>query len=448
MTGATLVTIVIMMPTTEEGKDEERYSDEGSEFGDELSLEEGRPQDGTGRLPLLQESGGTPQIGSTQQQKMLEQGRPPLMEMQSRTSPAQREKSDPLEPRTAKPPPPLGGPRIKKNLKKNEKFQDVERTGQWGTISRNEKIFAAFVVIAVIGGVVAAVVLLTGSKGSKAAATTSPPTLSPSKQPEIDSKAQFPVIIDAMMAVNDSNVAFFPPDIGFFTPELINDKSKFPPHRAMAWILHEDPYDASPDNPWLILRFALASFYYTLNGDAWTNKRNWLTEESACNWHGISCDTTSEFLYEIDLAKNNLTGRIPLELGLFPELRSLVLTSNHLVGTIPADVLGNIPELSILFLNDNKLSGDLAQLSSLNSNNFLCKLEKIEIASDRYLKTDTILNPIYNCSATMVIHQNNITGFWPRNFCPRSGDPPVFTTFTLDCFNTTRCLCCDGNNCY
>lgn len=411
-----------MLTTTEEEKDEERYSDEeGSEFDDELSLEEGRLQDGTGTLPLLQESGGIPQLGSTQQHEVSEQGRPPLVERQFRNSPAHREKIDPLEPQTAKSPSPPVGPRTKKSLKKNEKFQDVEKTGQWGTISRNEKIFGAIVVIAVIGGVVAAVLLLTGGKGSKAAASTSPPTLSPSKQPEIDATAQFPVIIDAMMAVNDSNVAFFPADIGYFSPELINDKSKFPPHRAMAWILHEDPYDASPDNPWLVLRFALASFYYTLNGDRWTNKENWLTGESACNWHGISCDTTSEFLYEIDLAKNNLTGHIPRELGLFPELRSLVLTSNHLVGTIPADVLGNIPELSILFLNDNKLSGDLAQLSSLNSNNFL---------------------------STMVIHQNNITGFWPRNFCPRAGDPPVFTTFTLDCFNTTRCLCCDGNNCY
>ena len=370
---------IAMMPTTEEEKEEEQYSDEGSEFEDELSLEEGRPQDGTERFPLRQESGGIPQLGSTREQTVPEQQGPPLVEMQSGNSHAQVTKSDPLAPRTAKPPPPAGGPRAKKSLKKNEKFEDVEKTGQWGSISRNEMIFGTFVVLAVIGGVVAAIVILTGGKGSKAAASTSPPTLSPSKQPAIDAAVQFPVILDAMTAVNDSNVALFPADIGFYTPDIVTDKSKFPPFRAMAWILNEDPHDSSPDDPWLVLRFALAAFYYTLNGEMWANNENWLTGESACKWHGVSCDTTSEFLYEIDLAKNNLTGRIPLELALLPDLRSLVLTSNHLVGTIPADMLGNMPELSILFLNDNRLSGDLAQLSSLNSHNFLCKLEKSKL---------------------------------------------------------------------
>jgi hypothetical protein len=64
---------------------------------------------------------------------------------------------------------------------------------------------------------------------------------------------------------------------------------------------------------------------------------------------------------------------MPAELALLTDLRSIVLQRNEITGTIPSEMLGNLPVLSILFLNDNKLQGDLAEIEPLRDNGILCK---------------------------------------------------------------------------
>ncbi|KAL0542011.1 hypothetical protein IC582_022097 [Cucumis melo] len=74
------------------------------------------------------------------------------------------------------------------------------------------------------------------------------------------------------------------------------------------------------------------------------------------------------FLVKIDLSKNHLVGSIPSEVIMLKGLFGLNLSHNNLVGTIPAEI-GEMKVLESLDLSFNKLSGpiprSLSKLSSL-----------------------------------------------------------------------------------
>lgn len=408
----------------EEGKEEERQSEALAEFDEENKMEEGgAPSPPTAELP----SPTRPEIPPTRQQS---RGPPPQQQEQSRGPPQKRTTDPPPQQRQSqqKQPPPPGVQKPEKR-EKNDKFQDVDKTGQWGQISKREMIIGAGVLVLLLGGIVALIMVFVVNNDDAPKAppppSASPPSMAPSMRPEVDPAVQLPAILEAVESnvyTNASLSLLLSDDVSFYTTDLIEDTAQPPSVRALSWILNEDPRDYPPSSPWLVLRFALASVYYALGGEQWTNQDGWLTDAHACKWHGVYCDRSdTKFIYEIDLTQNNLAGSIPVEVGLLSDIRSLVLTSNQLTGSLPAATLGNMPSLSILFVNNNKLSGDLFELGPLIDNGVL---------------------------STMILHENNITGRWPRNFCPRASQPPVFISFTLDCHSDTRCLCCTLNNCY
>ncbi|GLT49225.1 hypothetical protein SLA2020_227970 [Shorea laevis] len=80
---------------------------------------------------------------------------------------------------------------------------------------------------------------------------------------------------------------------------------------------------------------------------------------------------TLEYVNNIDLSRNNLTGRIPEEITTIAALGILNLSMNHLSGSIP-DKIGNMRWLESLDLSQNQLSGRIpASLSSLTSLSYL-----------------------------------------------------------------------------
>ncbi|MEM8484018.1 MAG: T9SS type A sorting domain-containing protein [Bacteroidota bacterium] len=64
-------------------------------------------------------------------------------------------------------------------------------------------------------------------------------------------------------------------------------------------------------------------------------------------------------LFSLGLGNNQLTGNIPTSLGFLPRMQIMDLSENELDGPIPG--LNSSAQLRSLFLNDNQLSGDIAQ---------------------------------------------------------------------------------------
>ncbi len=117
-------------------------------------------------------------------------------------------------------------------------------------------------------------------------------------------------------------------------------------------------------------RDALMKLFESLNGDDWNTKDNWGTETALGTWAGVTTDEDGNVV-DLALARNNLSGEIPAEVGLLKHLRSLDLAFNEDVrGTIPPEI-GELENVTALLLHHNALTGgiprEILQLSRLDT---------------------------------------------------------------------------------
>ena len=118
-------------------------------------------------------------------------------------------------------------------------------------------------------------------------------------------------------------------------------------------------------------RVALTTLYGETGGAYWKEAANWLSEAPLRDWHGVETDDEGR-VTSIDLAYNNLRGRLPPELALMDRLEALRLIGNGLTGRIPPE-LARLARLATLDLSVNLLTqhippelGRLANLSVLD----------------------------------------------------------------------------------
>ncbi len=111
---------------------------------------------------------------------------------------------------------------------------------------------------------------------------------------------------------------------------------------------------------------ALAAIYNATGGDDWFDRTNWLSDEPAQFWSGISVDSEGH-ISELRLGGNDLSGEIPTALSDLTSLNRLYLGGNDLAGTIP-EKLGSLTGLERLHLDNNQLSGTIpSELGSLTN---------------------------------------------------------------------------------
>lgn len=164
----------------------------------------------------------------------------------------------------------------------------------------------------------------------------------------------------------------------FETLSEITERSKLldidtPQGKAYAFLLKEKPsYVCSPT---LIQRYGLTTFYFAMGGASWTNSGAWLGDKQECNWYGVDCDG-NKFSTSLNLAVNNLRGKIPHEISALTTLQNIDLFFNSITGSLP-DGFSGLQSLATLDLQQNLLTGlafpasitDLTQLESYRISN-------------------------------------------------------------------------------
>jgi len=137
-----------------------------------------------------------------------------------------------------------------------------------------------------------------------------------------------------------------------------------PRHDAFQWLTSQTSEGCPYDEATLIQRFSLASLYFSLNGQEWTNSDKWLSTESECSWNGISCleKNGMELVSVISLGNNNLSGGpIPGNIiSQFDQLTELRLSNNRITGRIP-DGLYDLNNLIVMSLSHNQLTGTISE---------------------------------------------------------------------------------------
>jgi hypothetical protein len=104
---------------------------------------------------------------------------------------------------------------------------------------------------------------------------------------------------------------------------------------------------------------ALHTLFNTTGGNDWNNKTNWNSAPGTENtWRGVTCDTENMRVLELNLAKNNLKGTLPVELGDLSNLVALDLSGNSLTGSFPG-CIRQLKNLKRLNLSNNLLSGPI-----------------------------------------------------------------------------------------
>ena len=104
-------------------------------------------------------------------------------------------------------------------------------------------------------------------------------------------------------------------------------------------------------------REALVALYQSTNGNAWTDKTNWLgAAGTECTWYGVACDGDQAHVEHLALYANNLDGPVPSDLRKLTAVKSLQLSDNNLRGSLPSQ-LSELSQIELIFFHRNQLTG-------------------------------------------------------------------------------------------
>jgi hypothetical protein len=91
-----------------------------------------------------------------------------------------------------------------------------------------------------------------------------------------------------------------------------------PQNKALIW-LSNNTYLNLYSNATKIQRYALATLFYSTNGNSWYSKTHWRSNRDECAWDAVYCDD-NDSIEALNLDSNNLVGTIPNELGLLTNM--------------------------------------------------------------------------------------------------------------------------------
>jgi hypothetical protein len=209
-----------------------------------------------------------------------------------------------------------------------------------------------------------------------------------------------------------------------------------PQSQALQW-LSTSANDGVSTDVGFLQRYALATFYYSTNGDRWKDKTAWMSTTNECSWISSAssldvCDNSGRYL-SLHLQENNLDGTIPSELAILSSSLNIInLRANQISGKVPS-ALQVLVELQTLDLSSNSLDGTIPQelfdmtnlrLLSLFENNLvstlpsqvaqLTRLELLDVGANQLTGSlPSTLGQLTRLTGLSVI-DNSFTGTLPQ----------------------------------
>ena len=150
-----------------------------------------------------------------------------------------------------------------------------------------------------------------------------------------------------------------------------------PAYQALCWIMTEDPLldDYEVCDGTLLQRFVLVLFTYSYGKSDEFQK---FASQPTCDWPGTTCDSENMFVEHLRISRKNLQGTLITEIGLLTRLQTIDLSENKLSGRISPQIFINLPNLQEFNVGYNELGGQLpenvyqiSQLKTLNVTNNL-----------------------------------------------------------------------------
>lgn len=204
-----------------------------------------------------------------------------------------------------------------------------------------------------------------------------------------------------------------------------------PQNRAYQW-LEADAALQDLSDVKLVQRFALATFYYSTNGDEWFNNGSWLEALDECLWYtdsstAFNCD--GDIFTTLEFNKNNIGGTLPSELAMLTNLRTFNIIneptgeSAKVQGALPTE-LGLLSSMEFFSFKNQNLTGSIPPEMFLNwpvAGTVLIERCKL---SGQIPTTIGLLS-----SATKIsFRKNDLTGPIPIQV----GDTPKMLQFSVD----------------
>ena len=211
---------------------------------------------------------------------------------------------------------------------------------------------------------------------------------------------------------------------------LTSDTALCIPVDLISWynaIPHRDFFRTCQSN--LADREALVGLYHDMNGPAWINRANWLSETPISAWFGVTVNNEGRVI-ELTLNYNELTGLLSSHLWSLTELTNLELYGNNITGSISSRI-GELSKLTNVELDGNSLSGNLpVELFTLSQLTNL-EIERNELRGELPSHIQQLKH-----LTSLEAYSNRFTGALP----PELGQLTQLTNLRLDDNNFTGSL--------